>query len=122
MRDDDGLARATVDADATVMASWKRSASFAYTGVKGYQPAVAMWAEADAVLAVEFRDGNVPARSQPLNGVRSAFSQLPGDLDFLAFQGSSACASTWLTSQDGSSGIGAKSACAWPLPLSVSPC
>jgi len=84
------LTRATVDADATVVESGKSSAAFAYTGVRGYQPAVAMWAEADAVLAVEFRDGNVPARYQPLNVVKSAFSQLPGNVDFLAFRGDSA--------------------------------
>lgn len=85
------LTRATVDADATVVESWKRSATFAYTGVKGYQPVVAMWAEADTVLAAEFRDGNVPARYQPLNCVKAAFQALPAGLQTLAFRGDSAC-------------------------------
>jgi len=85
------LTSATVDVDATVVESWKRSATFAYTGVKGYQPAVAMWAEADAVLAVEFRDGNVPARYRPANCVKAAFRSLPSTVSTLAFRGDSAC-------------------------------
>lgn len=85
------LKAATVDADATVVESWKRSATFAYTGVKGYQPVVAMWAEADAVLAAEFRDGNVPARYRPANCVKAAFRALPTRLSTLAFRGDSAC-------------------------------
>ena len=85
------LTAATVDADATVVESWKRSATFAYTGVKGYQPVVAMWAEADAVVAAEFRDGNVPARYRPLNCVKAAFRALPSTVTTLAFRGDSAC-------------------------------
>lgn len=85
------LSAATVDADATVVESWKNSATFAYTGVKGYQPVVAMWAEADAVLAAEFRDGNVPARYRPLDVVRAAFQALPAGIESFAFRGDSAC-------------------------------
>jgi len=85
------LTVATVDADATIVESWKRNATFAYTGVKGYQPVVAMWAEADAVLAAEFRDGNVPARYRPLNCVKAAFRALPTTVTTLAFRGDSAC-------------------------------
>ena len=85
------LAAATIDADATVVESWKRGATFAYTGVKGYQPVVAMWAEADAVLAAEFRDGNVPARHRPLDVVRAAFQALPAGIGSFAFRGDSAC-------------------------------
>jgi hypothetical protein len=85
------LTAATVDADATIVESWKRSATFAYTGVKGYQPVVAVWAEADAILSVEFRDGNVPARHQPLNCVKGAFKALPSSVTDFAFRGDSAC-------------------------------
>ena len=85
------LTCATIDADATVVESWKRDATYAYTGVKGYQPAVAMWTEADAILAVEFRDGNVPARYQSLNVVKAAFGALPASVETLAFRGDSAC-------------------------------
>jgi len=85
------LTRATVDADATVVESWKQSATFAYTGVKGYQPMVAMWAEADAVLSAEFRDGNVPARYRPANCVKAAFRALPSTVRTFGFRGDSAC-------------------------------
>jgi hypothetical protein len=82
---------ATVDLDATVVESAKRSAFWAYTGVKGYQPEVAVWAEANAVLATEFRDGNVPADMDPLNCTRAAFAQLPASVSRYAFRGDSAC-------------------------------
>lgn len=82
---------ATIDTDATVVESWKRSATFAYTGVKGYQPVVSLWAEGDAVLAVEFRDGNVPARYRPLSAVKEAFQALPSWVKTFAFRGDSAC-------------------------------
>ena len=82
---------ATVDLDATVIESEKRSAFWAYTGVKGYQPEVAVWAEARVVLATEFRDGNVPAGKDPLSCARAAFAQLPGSVQRRAFRGDSAC-------------------------------
>jgi len=82
---------ATVDMDATVIESTKRSAFWTYTGVKGYQPEVAVWAEANAALATEFRDGNVPADKDPLGCVRAAFAQLPGSVTRYAFRGDSAC-------------------------------
>ena len=85
------LKHATVDMDATIVESWKRSAMHTYTGVKGYQPAVAMWAEADALLSAEFRDGNVPARYKPLNCTRAAFQALPSKVTGYAFRGDSAC-------------------------------
>jgi len=85
------LTSATVDADATVVESWKQSATFAYTGVKGYQPMLAVWAEADAVLSAEFRDGNVPARYRPLNCVKAAFRAVPSTVRTFGFRGDSAC-------------------------------
>jgi hypothetical protein len=85
------LTHATVDSDATVVESWKQSATFAYTGVKGYQPVVSVWAEADAILSVEFRDGNVPARYRPLGCVQGAFNALPSTVATYAFRGDSAC-------------------------------
>ena len=82
---------ATVDMDATVIESAKRSAFWAYTGVRGYQPEVAVWAEAQAVLATEFRDGNVPADKDPLSCTRAAFAQLPSNVRQYAFRGDGAC-------------------------------
>jgi hypothetical protein len=52
---------------------------------------VAVWAEADLVLADEFRDGNVPARQEPLTCAKLAFAALPEDINERYFRGDSAC-------------------------------
>ena len=49
---------ATVDHDATIIESHKRTARIAYEGTRGYQPMLAVWAELGLVLVDEFRDGN----------------------------------------------------------------
>ena len=82
---------ATIDLDATVAACGKRSAQCAYTGERGYQPVVAVWAEAQVVLATEFRDGNVPAHMDPLTCASLAFSELPTGIVERCFRGDSAC-------------------------------
>jgi hypothetical protein len=87
---------ATVDQDATIIESHKAAALPHYEGGRGYQPMVAMWAEADLVLADEFRDGNVPARQAPLPCVKMAFAALPSDLTGRFFRGDSACHETEL--------------------------
>ena len=69
---------ATVDQDATIIESHKAAAQAHYEGGRGYQPMVAVWAEADLVLADEFRDGNVPARQEPLTCAKLAFAALAG--------------------------------------------
>lgn len=82
---------ATVDQDATIIESHKQSALPHYEGGRGYQPMVAVWAEADLVLADEFRDGNVPARQAPLACAQLAFAALPEDIKERYFRGDSAC-------------------------------
>jgi hypothetical protein len=82
---------ATVDQDATIIESHKESALPHYEGGRGYQPMVAVWAEADLVLADEFRDGNVPAQQEPLNCARLAFAALPDPIRQRYFRGDSAC-------------------------------
>jgi hypothetical protein len=82
---------ATIDQDATLIESHKRSALPHYEGGRGYQPMVALWAEADLIVADEFRDGNVPARQQPLNCARLAFAALPSTVRERYFRGDSAC-------------------------------
>ena len=64
---------ATIDQDATIIESHKRAAYAHYQGGRGYQPMIAVWAEADLILADEFRDGNVPAQQEPLTCCRTAF-------------------------------------------------
>jgi hypothetical protein len=82
---------ATVDQDATIVESHKATAYYHYEGGRGYQPMVAVWAEADLVLADEFRDGNVPARQDPLACAKLAFAALPPNLNHRYFRGDSAC-------------------------------
>jgi hypothetical protein len=82
---------ATIDADATIIESHKRTARPHYEGGRGYQPVVAVWAETDLVLADQWRDGNVPARQDPLDCVRWAFEALPEGVRQRFFRGDSAC-------------------------------
>jgi hypothetical protein len=85
------LSIATVDQDATIIESHKQAALCHYEGGRGYQPMVAVWAEADLVVADEFRDGNVPARQAPLTCARMAFAALPQTIKERYFRGDSAC-------------------------------
>jgi hypothetical protein len=82
---------ATVDQDATIIESHKQAAYSHYEEGRGYQPMVAVWAEADLVLADEFRDGNVPARQEPLTCAKLAFGALPETVTQRYFRGDSAC-------------------------------
>jgi hypothetical protein len=82
---------ATVDQDATIIESHKAAAFAHYDDGRGYQPMVAVWAEADLVLADEFRDGNVPARQDPLRCAQLAFAALPETITQRYFRGDSAC-------------------------------
>ena len=95
---------ATVDQDATIIESHKAAALPHYEGGRGYQPMLAVWAEADLVLADEFRDGNVPARQEPLTCAKRAFSALPTTITARYFRGDSACHEKeliqWLTHPD----------------------
>ena len=70
-------ARATLDVDATIMESHKRSATTAYDGTRGYQPVVVVWAEQDAIVQDEFRDGNVPAGCGNRRILEGAVGALP---------------------------------------------
>ena len=82
---------ATVDLDATIIESHKEAAYWHYEEGRGYQPTVAVWAEADLVLADEFRDGNVPAKQDPLTCAQWAFAALPETIAQRYFRGDSAC-------------------------------
>jgi hypothetical protein len=85
------LTIATVDQDATIIESHKQAALPHYEGGRGYQPMVAVWAEADLVLADEFRDGNVPAQQAPLTCAQWAFAALPATVQQRFFRGDCAC-------------------------------
>lgn len=86
-----GLTIGTIDQDATIIESHKRAAQAHYEGGRGYQPMVAVWAEADLVLADQWRDGNVPANQEPLECAQMAFAALPQSVKHRYFRGDSAC-------------------------------
>jgi hypothetical protein len=82
---------ATLDHDATVINSRKRTARPHYKGGRGYQPVAVMWTEQDLVVADEFRDGNVPAGKDNLRLIKQAFQALPHWVEELCFRSDSAC-------------------------------
>jgi hypothetical protein len=82
---------ATIDQDATIIESHKQAAYSHYEQGRGYPPMVAVWAEADLVVADEFGDGNVPARQDPLGCAQLAFAALPPIITQRYFRGDSAC-------------------------------
>jgi len=104
---------ATVDQDATIFESHK-AAQAHDEGGRGYQPMVAVWAEADLVLADEIRDGNVPAQPKPLTCAKLAFAALPENINERYFRGDSACHENdllgWLRHPDRAQEPGAASA------------
>ncbi len=69
--------QATLDMDATLVASHKEQALWCYQKYQAYQPFNTYWFEQDLVLDSEFRDGNVPAGHQQLRLLQQALEQLP---------------------------------------------
>ncbi len=68
---------ATIDQDATLSATNKKSALFCYKNFKSYQPLNTYWSEHGVLLRSEFRDGNVPAGFQQLREFKNALADLP---------------------------------------------
>jgi len=68
---------ATLDMDATLVATEKADALFGYKGYKAYQPFNVWWAEQELVLHTEFRDGNVPAGYEQLRVLKESLDLLP---------------------------------------------
>jgi len=72
---------ATIDGDATLVATNKRQALYCYKKFKAYQPLNMWWAEHGVILHSEFRDGNVPAGMDKLRVFREALAQLPAGVE-----------------------------------------
>lgn len=67
----------TLEMDATLSASFKKSALFSYKGWQAYQPLNTYWYERGVMLHTEFRDGNVPAGYEQLRVLKEALECLP---------------------------------------------
>ncbi len=72
---------ATLDMDATLVATSKADALFCYKGYKSYQPLNTWWAEQEIILHSEFRDGNVPAGFEQLRVFKEALACLPEGIE-----------------------------------------
>jgi hypothetical protein len=67
-----GVSDGTLDMDATLIETFKRSALHGYKGFKAYQPLNCWWAEQGVMLYSEFRDGNVPAGFEHLRFLKDS--------------------------------------------------
>lgn len=81
---------ATIDMDATVVESNKKSALFSYKKFKGYQPLNSWWWEQDWVIYSEFRDGNVPAGFDQKRVFEETLSCLPQGVETVYLRSDSA--------------------------------
>jgi len=81
---------ATLDQDATLVECHKQAALFSYKKFRAYQPLNVWWAEHQAVLHSEFRDGNVPAGYQGLRVLIDALDQLPRGVEQVRYRSDSA--------------------------------
>ena len=81
---------ATLDQDASLIATHKAEALYGYLGDKTYQPMTTYWAEQDMVAHSEFRDGNVPANYQNLRVLQETLDALPEGVVKVYFRGDTA--------------------------------
>jgi len=81
---------ATLDQDASLIATHKAEALYGYLGDKTYQPMTTYWAEQDMVAHSEFRDGNVPANYQNLRALKETLGVLPEGVEKVYFRGDTA--------------------------------
>lgn len=99
------LKQATLDIDATIIKSAKHEALRTYEGYRGYQPWVAVWAEANLVVADQFREGNVPACFDALSQLQATLAGLPWGIEKLFVRADSALydqkAMRWMDRREG---------------------
>lgn len=74
------LETATLDQDATLAQTHKRTAFYSYKKFKAYQPLNTYWYEQGLLIHSEFRDGNVPAGYEQLRVLQEALRQLPPEV------------------------------------------
>jgi hypothetical protein len=72
---------ATLDEDATLVATNKEEALYCYEHFKAYQPLNVRWAEQGLVVHTEFRDGNVPAGYEQRRVFEQALENLPAGVE-----------------------------------------
>lgn len=68
--------KVTLDIDATYILSFNKNALYGYIG-KGYMPMIGTIAETSQVIAVDFREGNVPPSKDNHEFIKSCRANLP---------------------------------------------
>jgi hypothetical protein len=68
---------ATLDQDATLSSTNKKSALYCYENYLAYQPFNTYWHEQGLLISSEFRDGNVPAGFEQLRVFEESLEKLP---------------------------------------------
>jgi hypothetical protein len=81
---------ATLDQDATLAETHKRTAFYCYKKFKAYQPLNTYWHEQGLLIHSEFRDGNVPASYEQLRVFQEALKQLPWEIKTVLLRSDSA--------------------------------
>ena len=81
---------ATLDMDATLVETNKKSALYCYKGFKSYQPLNTWWAQQNVILHSEFRDGNVPAGYEQLRIFKEALRCLPKEVEIVKLRSDTA--------------------------------
>jgi len=81
---------ATLDMDATLIETHKRDALYCYKKFRAYQPLNCWWAEQNAMLYSEFRDGNVPAGHEQLRVLKTSLAHLPASVTKVALRSDTA--------------------------------
>jgi len=81
---------ATLDMDATLIETAKKSAQFCYQHHRAYQPLNVWWAEQGLVAFTEFRDGNVPAGHEQLRVLKETLAVLPAGVEKVYLRSDSA--------------------------------
>lgn len=81
---------ATLDQDATLVETNKRSAYYGYKKFKAYQPFNTYWYEQGLLLHSEFRDGNVNAGYEQLRLLKASLSGLPDGVEKVYLRSDSA--------------------------------
>lgn len=74
------LKTATLDQDATLAETHKRTAFYSYQKFKAYQSLNTYWHEQGLLIHSEFRDGNVPAGYEQLRVLQEALKSLPPEV------------------------------------------
>lgn len=81
---------ATIDMDATLIASSNRTANYCYQYFTAYQPLNSWWAEQEVMIFTEFRDGGVNAGFEQLRVFQKSLEQLPNSVKTVRLRSDSA--------------------------------